>query len=438
MDFAEHFDRTAPGLVRLCYLATLDREAAADAAQEALARAWRHWDRVSAPGSNPAAWTRTVALNLCRSRWRALARQARLGPQAWTVTARLDDLPDLDLRRALTRLPQRQREAVVLHYWADLDVAACAAAMGVTTGSVKRHLARAGAPRVRAGFACRRLGGGDVVNVTDEQRDDLHDRLDALATAGAQGVELVRPDTVEPGRPWRRSRPALVLAAVAVLAIAGTAVGLTAAGGGGEEVRTGPDSSPVREDASGDASAWEGEVAAVVAVVPGDGLVGTDVAVRFLAPSGDEIARRNLLETAEAGLLEAGLLQAVPEGHQELEVTVHEHGTVFQCTRAFSVNIGEQIIVRVDDLGALSSRETCAGREESVAEWAAGGTGPTGEPYVDLTLARAEERAQDAGLTTRIVGRDGADLVITDDMQTDRLNLMVFAEIVVAARLDTE
>jgi RNA polymerase sigma-70 factor (ECF subfamily) len=143
MDFAEHFERTAPGLVRLCYLATLDREAAADAAQEALARAWRAWDQISRPGSDPEAWTRTVALNLCRNRWRTLARRARLAPQTWTATSRTDDLPDIDLRRALQRLPVRQREAVVLHYWADLDVAACGAAMGVTVGAVKQHLSRA-------------------------------------------------------------------------------------------------------------------------------------------------------------------------------------------------------------------------------------------------------------------------------------------------------
>jgi RNA polymerase sigma-70 factor, ECF subfamily len=143
MDFGEHFERTAPGLVRLCYLATLDREAAADAAQEALARAWRAWDELSTAGSDPAAWTRTVALNLCRNRWRDVTRRARLTPRAWTVTALPDDLPDVDLRRALRRLPPRQREAVVLHYWADLDVAACAAAMGVTSGAVKQHLSRA-------------------------------------------------------------------------------------------------------------------------------------------------------------------------------------------------------------------------------------------------------------------------------------------------------
>jgi hypothetical protein len=68
----------------------------------------------------------------------------------------------------------------------------------------------------------------------------------------------------------------------------------------------------------------------------------------------------------------------------------------------------------------------------------AGATGPTGEPYLGLTLFQAEERAQAAGLTTRVVGRDGADLVITDDLQPDRLNLMVFADRVVAARLDGE
>jgi RNA polymerase sigma-70 factor (ECF subfamily) len=143
MEFAEFFEQTAPGLVRLCFLTTLDREAAADAAQEAMSRAWRDWHRVGADSSDPAAWTRTVALNLCRNRWRRVASQARLVPRAYTVDGRSDDLPDVDLQRALRRLPVRQREAVVLHYWADLGVEACATAMGVSPGSVKQHLSRA-------------------------------------------------------------------------------------------------------------------------------------------------------------------------------------------------------------------------------------------------------------------------------------------------------
>jgi RNA polymerase sigma-70 factor, ECF subfamily len=143
MEFAEFFEQTAPRLVRLCFLTTLDREAAADAAQEALGRAWRDWPRVGADSSDPAAWTRTVALNLCRNRWRRLASQARLAPRPYTVDGRSDELPDIDLQRALRRLPVRRREAVVLHYWADLGVEACATAMGVTPGAVKQHLSRA-------------------------------------------------------------------------------------------------------------------------------------------------------------------------------------------------------------------------------------------------------------------------------------------------------
>ncbi len=44
---------------------------------------------------------------------------------------------------ALERLPARQREAVVLRYFAELSEAETATAMGVSAGSVKTHLHRA-------------------------------------------------------------------------------------------------------------------------------------------------------------------------------------------------------------------------------------------------------------------------------------------------------
>lgn len=105
MDFAEFFEQTAPGLVRLCCLTTLDREAAADAAQEALSRAWRDWPRIGDDSSDPSAWTTTVALNLCRNRWRRLTSQARLAPRANRTDHRSDELPDIDLQRALRACP---------------------------------------------------------------------------------------------------------------------------------------------------------------------------------------------------------------------------------------------------------------------------------------------------------------------------------------------
>jgi RNA polymerase sigma-70 factor (ECF subfamily) len=138
MDFEEFFGVEHDPLLRMCWAVTLDREQARDVAQEAMCRAYERWDSLS--GSNPAGWCHTVALNLIRSDWRRRQTARRtvveLRPSSDEV------VNDPDLIAALARLSDRQREAVVLHYLLDLDVAACAERMGVSESSVKVHLHR--------------------------------------------------------------------------------------------------------------------------------------------------------------------------------------------------------------------------------------------------------------------------------------------------------
>lgn len=137
-----------------------DRDVAEEIAQEALIRLCRNWDRLETD-ADAERWVTRVAFNLAKSAFRTTSTRrrliARFGP---TLAADRDgndrttaDATDrLAVRAAVAALPERQRRAILLRYFADLSVAEVARAMDCPEGTVKTLTFEAMARLRRAGL----------------------------------------------------------------------------------------------------------------------------------------------------------------------------------------------------------------------------------------------------------------------------------------------
>jgi RNA polymerase sigma-70 factor (sigma-E family) len=134
-------------LVRLAVMLVDDRGLAEELVQEAFARTQRTGDRLRDPAALPA-YLRSTVLNLARSRLRRRRVARRYHPPGDIAAASPEELLVLseehrEVVAALRRLPERQRECVVLRFYLELSEAEIAAALGISVGSVKSHSHRA-------------------------------------------------------------------------------------------------------------------------------------------------------------------------------------------------------------------------------------------------------------------------------------------------------
>jgi RNA polymerase sigma-70 factor (sigma-E family) len=136
-----------PALVGLARLLLDDRGQAEDVVQEAFVRTYAGWWRVR-DRSDPLPYVRRTVVNLARGglRSRRAARRRRLDPVGEALSAEAvaeERARDERLAAAVRELPRRQRECVVLRYYADCSVAQTAASLGISVGAVKQHVHRA-------------------------------------------------------------------------------------------------------------------------------------------------------------------------------------------------------------------------------------------------------------------------------------------------------
>ncbi len=142
------FEAAFPGLhaagYRVAYRLLGDRADAEECAQEACARAFARWTKVTRVG-DATPWVVRVSANIALDRWRRAQHAARSegAPRRPPDRAIADGVADrVDLHRALSALPRRQRQVVLLRYVADLPEAAVADLLGVSAGAIKQHAAR--------------------------------------------------------------------------------------------------------------------------------------------------------------------------------------------------------------------------------------------------------------------------------------------------------
>ena len=155
-DFDSLFAAEYPAVLRTVYLICRDSQHAQDVTQDAFVELLRHWSKVS-KYDRPGAWVRKVAIRKLVKHRRREARR-RAAEVDFQPSAPLEPA-DVDLLRAVSELPLRQRTAVVLYYFEDRPLHEVAELLDCSASTAAVHVHRA-----------RAKLGGTLAEVTHDGR----------------------------------------------------------------------------------------------------------------------------------------------------------------------------------------------------------------------------------------------------------------------------
>jgi RNA polymerase sigma factor (sigma-70 family) len=120
--------------VRVATAIVGDSDQARDAVHDGFVRAVRHRRRFR--GESIEGWIWRIVVNAARRR-SARERRAALATESLHAGGAIENG---DLRALVAALPERQRVALFLRYYADLDYRSIADALGIRPGTVAAHL----------------------------------------------------------------------------------------------------------------------------------------------------------------------------------------------------------------------------------------------------------------------------------------------------------
>jgi len=165
--FRDAIEEHSVRLHRIAYRMVGDAHEAEDIAQEAMLRLWDHAPRWSGGGLKLGPWLKRVTVNLAIDRLRVAKRNSGAEVPEQVDTAPLADEAigmaeeQMQARRLIDSLPDRQRAAIVLTYFEELPNAEAAAVLDMNIKAFESLLHRARAS-LRKSFAEGQDQGGEL------------------------------------------------------------------------------------------------------------------------------------------------------------------------------------------------------------------------------------------------------------------------------------